>query len=317
MKKLVAGLVVLFLIGVGGSVITISASGGLNFNTADLNQSETIDGDFIQNISVESASTDVSIREAAGQGDIKVALTGKVSKKLKDDYKLKVSEKNGTLDVDLEVENIFRMGVMIIRDVKIEIIVPEKKFDTLAVQVSSGDIQADSLKSKEMKLETKSGDLMMKDLGIDGALEVHVASGDVKISDSSAKDLKFKATSGDMMIDGISAGSANLYTASGDIKIKDLTGEILAKITSGDLNISNEKASGSITAETASGDVNISFKEKPGDLAVDFKANSGEGNVQLDGFLFEEKEEDRIRGKIGSGEHLVKVNTLSGDFNLD
>ncbi|MGD6893913.1 DUF4097 domain-containing protein [Bacillus infantis] len=317
MKKLVAGLVVLFLIGVGGSAITLSASGGLNFNTVEINQSETIKADSIQHISVNSASTDVVIREAGSEKDIKVALTGKVSKKLKDDYKLKVSEDDGTLNVDLDVKNMFRMGVVIIRDVKIEVLLPKKEYEELAVQVLSGGIKAENIQSKDSIFETKSGDVALKRMEAGGQMEIQVASGDVRVEDSKAKELKVKAASGDMQIDGSAAESADLYTASGDIKISELSGDIAAKITSGDLNISNDQLAASITAETASGDVNISFKEEPSDMMVDFKATSGEGNVQLDGFLFEEKEEDRILGKIGSGEHVVKVHTASGDFNLN
>ncbi|MGD6858149.1 DUF4097 domain-containing protein [Bacillus infantis] len=317
MKKLVAGLVVLFLIGVGGSAITLSASGGLNFNTVDINQNETIEAGSIQNISVKSASTDVVIREAGSEEDIKVALIGKVSKKLKDDYKLKVSEEDGTLDVDLDVKNMFRMGVVIIRDVKIEVLLPEKEYEELAVQVLSGDIKAENIQSKDSIFETKSGDVALKGMEAGSQMEIKVASGDVRVEDSSAKELKFKAASGDMTIDGAAAETADLYTASGDIEISGLSGDITAKITSGDLSITNDQLTGSITAETASGDVAIAFKEKPSDMMVDFKATSGEGNVQLDGFLFEEKEEDRILGKIGSGEHVVKVHTSSGDFNLN
>ncbi|MGD6843517.1 DUF4097 domain-containing protein [Bacillus infantis] len=317
MKKLVAVLVVLFLIGVGGSVITISASGGLNFNTADIKQTETIEAGSIQSISVKSASTDVVIREAGSEEDIKVALTGKVSKKLQDDYKLKVSEEDGTLNVDLEVKNMFRMGVVIIRDVKIEVLLPKKEYEELAVEVLSGDIKAEAIQSKDAIFETKSGDVALKGMEAVSQIEIQVASGDVRVADSTAKELKFKAASGDMTIDGAAAETADLYTASGDIEISGLSGDILAKITSGDLNITNDQLAGSITAETASGDVAIAFKEKPSDMMVDFKATSGEGKVQLDGFLFEEKEEDRILGKIGSGEHVVKVHTSSGDFNLN
>ncbi len=317
MKKLVAGLVVLFLIGVGGSAITLSASGGLNFNTVDISQNETIDAGSIQNISVKSASTDVVIREAGSEEDIKVALTGKVSKKLKDDYKLKVSEEDGTLNVDLDVKNMFRMGVVIIRDVKIEVLLPKKEYEELAVQVLSGDIKAENIQSKDSIFETKSGDVALKGMEAGSQMEIKVASGDVRVEDSSAKELKFKAASGDMTIDGAAAETADLYTASGDIEISGLSGDITAKITSGDLSIINDQLAGSITAETASGDVAIAFKEKPSDMMVDFKATSGEGKVQLDGFLFEEKEEDRILGKIGSGEHVVKVHTSSGDFNLN
>jgi lia operon protein LiaG len=317
MKKLVAGLVVLFLIGVGGSAITLSASGGLDFNTADIKQTETIEADSIQSISVKSASTDVVIREAGSEEDIKVALTGKVSKKLKDDYKLKVSKEDGTLNVDLEVKNMFRMGVVIIRDVKIEVLLPKKEYEELAVEVLSGDIKAEAIQSKDAIFETKSGDVALKGMEAGSQLKIQVASGDVRVEDSSAKELKFKAASGDMTIDGAAAETADLYTASGDIEISGLSGDIMAKITSGDLSISNDQLTGSITAETASGDVAIAFKEKPSDMMVDFKATSGEGKVQLDGFLFEEKEEDRILGKIGSGEHVVQVHTSSGDFNLN
>ncbi|WP_433745874.1 DUF4097 domain-containing protein [Falsibacillus pallidus] len=315
MKKWVAVLLILFFIGVGGSVMTIYASGGLNFNTVDILQSKTVDGDSVQSIAVDCSSTDVSIREAQDQNDIKVKMTGNVSKKLKDDYKLNVSSDKGTLIVGLDVRNMFHVGFNV-RNVKIEITVPEKIYDRLAVQVKSGDIDVDGLKSKEANLETASGDLILKNLENASQLDIQASSGDVEIKDSHVENLKFKANSGDLVIDGVSAKTSDLSTSSGDMDISNLSGNILANLASGDLTIRNAKDTGDITADMASGDVTITFKEKPTDLAVDFKANSGDGKVQLDGFLFEEKEEDRILGKIGSGKHLVKVHAASGDFVL-
>jgi lia operon protein LiaG len=56
--------------------------------------------------------------------------------------------------------------------------------------------------------------------------------------------------------------------------------------------------------------------EKPDSLSVDFKGGSGEGTVDLDGLSYEEKSEDEILGKIGSGKYMIKARTSSGDFEL-
>jgi len=41
------------------------------------------------------------------------------------------------------------------------------------------------------------------------------------------------------------------------------------------------------------------------------------GTVDLEGVNYEEKSEDLIIGKIGDGEYELKVETSSGDFQLN
>ncbi|MDQ0860640.1 hypothetical protein [Bacillus sp. V2I10] len=53
---------------------------------------------------------------------------------------------------------------------------------------------------------------------------------------------------------------------------------------------------------TSSEEITIELAEKPDSLAVDYKGGSGEGTIDLDGLSYEEKSEDEIKGKIGSGE---------------
>jgi lia operon protein LiaG len=144
-------------------------------------------------------------------------------------------------------------------------------------------------------------------------LSVATSSGDIQAKNLSVSDLAFEATSGDMKVERVASKKAHLLSTSGDIYAEGLeaTGKLSIEATSGDIHSirSNGRTMHMIAT---SGDVSIEGISDS--LSIDFQG--GEGTVDVPGFLFEEKSEERIIGKIGKGEASLKVRTTSGDFSL-
>jgi lia operon protein LiaG len=316
MKKLVYGLLLLLAAGIAGTVATAGASGGFSFNTKEVFDEKIIANKDIKNIEIDLTSADLTLHQTSDE-DIKVELNGKANKKYSDRFQLDIDENGETLDINLAGEDRieFNFGINIV-DTNVDVYLPERVFDRINAKTSSGDIDASGIKAKEIVLNSQSGDVGMDSSASEGKTVLKTSSGDIQSLSNSAPALDLKSESGDMMIRDQKAKETLLYTSSGDINVVNAAGAVKADSSSGDIHIENKKLTGNIDAEASSGEIIIELDEKPDSLSVDFKGGSGEGTVDLDGLSYEEKSEDEIQGKIGSGKYAIKARTSSGDFQL-
>ncbi|MBB6455332.1 DUF4097 and DUF4098 domain-containing protein YvlB [Salirhabdus euzebyi] len=135
----------------------------------------------------------------------------------------------------------------------------------------------------------------------------------IKIPSNMYQDIIVESSSGDIYVNGITSDKVDLQAKSGDITIKNSFAQTaFLKANSGDITGSDLLT---VDAKTTSGDISLSTKENS--FTLQFKSNSGEGEINVPGFLFEKKEEDLIVGKLGDGEYSMSIRTNSGDFLLN
>ncbi|WP_121664356.1 DUF4097 family beta strand repeat-containing protein [Metabacillus litoralis] len=296
MKKAVLFAFFLIVVGIAGSVVTAATTDVFSLEMKDILQEEEVNGDEIQHIEVGTSSTNIKMVPSKGDS-IKVKLTGKVSEKLKDKYKLVVTEEGDTVNIDVENQDLyFYVGFSFI-ELNLEIEVPEKEYQSLVVESSSGDIDISQLKVEEFRTEASSGDITIDQISV-------------------STNNKMEASSGTIHVKNSSASVFDLGASSGDIILQNVDGHVEAETSSGSIELNNKQVTGNINALASSGDVIVQFDESPKSLAVDFRGSSGEGVIELEGFSYEDKSENIINGKIGSGEYELKVRTSSGDFQL-
>ncbi|MCM3594813.1 DUF4097 domain-containing protein [Metabacillus idriensis] len=316
MKKLVYGLLILLAAGIAGTVATAGTAGGFSFNTKEVFDEKIIANKDIKNIEIDLSSADLTLHQTSDE-EIKVELNGKVNKKYSDRIKLDVDEKGDTLDIVLSGEDRmqFSFGINIV-DTNVDVYLPERVFDRINAKTSSGDIESADIKAKEILMTSQSGDVALDSSTSEENMILKTSSGDIQSISNSASSFDLNSESGDLIIREQKAKETVLHTSSGDMNVVNTTGSINADSSSGDIIIENKKLTGNIDAETSSGEITIGFEEQPDSLEVDYKGGSGEGSVDLDGLNYEEKSEDEIKGKIGSGKYTIKARTSSGDFQL-
>lgn len=316
MKKLVYGLLLLLAAGIAGTVATAGAAGGFSFNTKEVFDEKIIANKDIKNIEIDLSSADLVLHQTSDE-DIKVELNGKANKKYSDRFQLDVDENGETLDIRLSGEDRieFNFGINIV-DTNVDVYLPERVFDRIYAKTSSGDIEASSIEAMDIVLNSQSGDVGMDSSTAEGKTVLKTSSGDIQSLSNSAAAFDIKSSSGDLMIRDQKAKETILHISSGEINIANAAGDVKADSSSGDINIENKKLTGNIDAEASSGEITIELDENPNSLAVDYKGGSGEGTIDLDGLSYEEKSEDEIKGKIGSGKYTIKARTSSGDFQL-
>jgi DUF4097 and DUF4098 domain-containing protein YvlB len=158
------------------------------------------------------------------------------------------------------------------------------------------DISVPQKLYKQLDAKTASGNIKIENLQID-QLKAHAASGDISISDIFSKDI-------------------NVNVSSGDIYAENVEGDIKTDTSSGDTYLLLNTIDHDIEMEAASGDIKVEVRNEPNDFTLDYAGSSGDGKVSLP-MNYDVKTDDEIRGKAGSGKHMLKVRTSSGDFSLN
>lgn len=203
------------------------------------------------------------------------------------------------------------------------IILPENRFLDLDISTSNGGISLTGTQAmSQFKLQTGNGNLKLWD--VVGDISAKTLNGDVdlyRIFGNATVDTQ----GGNMKGRGIS-GNTELSTLVGNISLVGSQGDINVSTKNG--NIQVDGALTALRAESLNGKISISSRFVGGDWGVysavgemylkipeyenyTFDGSSGYGNIVTDlPFLVENKE---IKGIMGTGEHLIKV---EGNSNL-
>jgi lia operon protein LiaG len=316
MKKIVSALLLMLGIGLVGTLVSVSASGGFSFETYEIKDELVIENKDVEDLNFHFASSDIEVVPTTDE-NITVELEGKISKKLKEKVSLVAEENGGQVNVTLLDKNqkVFNIGILIY-DTNIRIHVPEKEYHSTTIATESGDIRTEGILAKKLTVKANSGDVRVKTSEGRESFEVATSSGDITVEQVKSEKLTLASSSGDVYLKGSQAESTRTVASSGDVEISKASGNIETITSSGDISFSNQQPTGHIIAKSSSGDVMIEFKEKPASLELDYKGESGTGMIDLKGMSFLEKEEDRMIGQIGDGKYKLNVITNSGDFHL-
>lgn len=208
-----------------------------------------------------------------------------------------------------------------------------KKMPEVKLETSSGDVKVKELALEKVKCSTASGDITVRKavlkkvetMSSSGDLTITedtvekgkfvTASGDILVKESTMIRMETNSASGDVTITGSTVEELKSRAASGDLKIQDSQSRVLElQSASGDMEVSMEKAAEGVRANTASGDVRLSFRETAG-AEVRMDSRSGDLNLSFKGSKMEIR-----RGEIcqvGDGSCKVSVNTASGDVAVN
>jgi lia operon protein LiaG len=316
MKKIVSALLLMLGIGVVGTLVSVSASGGFSFETYEIKDEIVIENKEIDDLNFHFASSDIEVIPTTDE-NIRVELEGRISRKLKEKLSLVAKEDGNQVDVTLHDNNqkILNIGIQIY-DTNIRIHVPKKEYNSITIATASGDIGTEGILAKKLTVKANSGDIRVESSEGRESFDVITSSGDITVEQAKSEKIALASSSGDVYLKGSQATNTSTVASSGDVVLSKASGNIETITSSGDISLSNQQPTGDIIAKSSSGDVIIEFKEKPTSLELDYKGESGTGMIELKGVSFQEKEEDRIIGQIGDGKYRLNVKTNSGDFYL-
>jgi lia operon protein LiaG len=314
------------------TTIVKAVTGG--FQMVELHEFREVPASEIKRLKVTTGSTNVELTPTS-QENVILELKGQVSKKLEDAYQLNMSQSTDMLDVSISKRKSFVLFGFTIDRSKLNVRVPEKWFETLTVQTSSGDVEAEGLtanainfrassgelrvKRTETKaglsLEASSGEIRVEQLKTPAAIAIQTSSGEIDAREMEASSINVRANSGDIDVRSVVASKVSIRTSSGEIKVRELEGNLTAEASSGDIEITNRDIKGEWNLSASSGDVTVKL-DNPESVSVTFNGGSGDGKVKIKDMEYQLRTDHALVGKIGSGEHKLNVRTSSGSFRL-
>lgn len=182
----------------------------------------------------------------------------------------------------------------------------------LDVRIEHGDLDARGTKGS-IRVDSRSGDIDMSDF--EGSVEVISASGDAKIRNVRDGRVDIENKSGDIILSNVD-GSIGVRSSNGDVRLKDVAGSSMSVETvSGDIDIEMREATdGTLNLRTVSGDILIDLAGGS-NARVMLASLSGSVSSRIE-LEDEQRTQERITGKIGTGDGTIDASAVSGDVRL-
>ncbi|WP_160646670.1 DUF4097 family beta strand repeat-containing protein [Chengkuizengella marina] len=286
------------------------------FETVDIFEEKKVSGNQYKNIEIDTSSVDVNVIPTAKK-ELIVTLSGEVSKRYEEVYDLVLEERGDMLQIELKEKNIFFNVGFVINKVDLQVEIPQKLYDSVKVDVTSGDIDVAQLQANDLTLSTSSGDVTIEELNASD-VELTATSGNISAKNGViSSNMLIETSSGDIDTENIISNILTLEVTSGNIEFTNNEVKTSTlQTSSGNITIYNDEHKGDIKAKTTSGDITIDFEQENESLLIDFKTSSGDVDIRREGYLFEEKSDSKAIGKIGSGKYNIEARASSGDITL-
>ncbi len=187
----------------------------------------------------------------------------------------------------------------------------------LEVETVSADIGVTGMASRELGLESVSGDIVAN--GAPRRGEISSVSGDIRLA-MNGPDLRVETVSGQLIVQGRLDGTVALESVSGDIRL-DTLGERVRKLSassvSGDMDLGVALAEdGEVRMESVSGDLRLRL---PASLSAQVSGESFSGDLAAPGAKIQKEEfgpGSSFRVRYGAGKGDIRMQTFSGDARL-
>ena len=187
----------------------------------------------------------------------------------------------------------------------------------LDVETVSADINVSGMASRELELESVSGDIVAN--GAPRRGEISSVSGDIRLAMNSP-ELRVETVSGQLAAQGRLNGTVALESVSGGIRL-DTLGERVRKLSassvSGDMDLKLALAEdGDIRMESVSGDLRLRL---PASLSAQVSGESFSGDLAAPGAKIRKEQfgpGSSFRVRYGAGRGDVRLQTFSGDATL-
>lgn len=187
----------------------------------------------------------------------------------------------------------------------------------LEIDTVSADIDVHGMASRELSLESVSGDITAN--GAPRRAKVESVSGDINLTLNSG-DVDADTISGDLVLNGRLDGSVSVETVSGDVRV-DSKGVALSSFragsVSGDVQVRMGLAvDGVVKMESVSGDLLLLV---PRDLSAQVSGESFSGELNAPGATIDRQEfgpGSSFRTRYGAGQGQIRLESFSGDSEV-
>lgn len=276
-KKIFGISLLLFVVGASGLIWLFAKQDYFSFSLAQVDEKRTIQEAFTA-LDVSTDTADITITPSK-LSTASVRLLGEASEEQKERLQF-VSEvtTDGTLKVEVREKLHINLFFPVSGRLQVQLLLPEKTYEKLAIQTATGDIQAGILTAKEAKLTSSTGDIQLD--GFTG------------------EKMDIRTDTGDMKLAGIRS-ALEIYSATGEIDSL-----VLPQLAQ------------DVSIRTETGDIRVKVEEQPTAAKLELSTDTGSIKTTWSSLSYEEKEEHQVKASVGVGGPLLTVDTSTGDIRI-
>ncbi|WP_312116165.1 DUF4097 family beta strand repeat-containing protein [Brevibacillus reuszeri] len=276
-KKIFGISLLLFLLGASGLVWMFTKQDYFSFSLAQVNEERTIQEAFTS-VDVATGTVDVVITPSS-LPTASVRLVGEASDQQME--RMQFTSKvlpDGTLKVDVNEKLHVNLFFPVSGRLQLELYLPEKDYEKLALNTATGDIKASKL---------------------------------------SVKKTNIVSSTGDVELDGLSGESLDIQTDTGDMKLSGIRSAVQIQTTTGEIDsLLLPELVHNVSIESETGDIRIKVDQEPAAANLDLSTETGSIKTSWKSLSYELKSEKKVTGSIGTGGPTVNVRTTTGDIRI-
>lgn len=261
----------------------------LKRQAVDETKNEKIDN--INEISIDATISNINIIPEK-RSDVEAHIYGEFSSNASLEFKTQISGEKLNIYEKL-ASNLINTGNT---DLKLDIYIPQDYSKNLTIESSSGDISIkDSINLDKVVIKTKSGDMNIYNL--------------------KAASLEACATSGDFEGKDITVETASINASSGDVNIENLNGDLSGVVSSGDISVANPEFNYNMDLTVSSGDAKVTIP-KSSEFYIDAAVSSGEITCEFPVVVEGKSHGNTLRGVVGNSKNKINIKASSGDIYI-
>lgn len=184
---------------------------------------------------------------------------------------------------------------------------------SIEIALDDGDVRLEDVQSESVKIKAEDGDIVI--LGFGGSLDIGVDDGDVEVADCEPSNIVVRAEDGDVVIDrcqgdfeiAVDDGSVVVTRASASrIDVRSADGDIdLELLAATDLDL---------YVNADDGDVSLTMAPE---ISAAFSIDTDDGDIRVSSPEWVlTRRDDRVTGRIGTGEGRIRITTSDGSVTL-
>ncbi len=144
---------------------------------------------------------------------------------------------------------------------KITVYLPKTEYNSVVINLSTGDISLENLSVGSLDFKVSTGDVDLKNIQCNSILSSG-STGDITLKDVIAKEkFSIKRSTGDVKFYGCDAGEITVETDTGDVSGSLLSEKVfVTKTSTGKISVPNTVTGGKCEIKTSTGDIKITCK---------------------------------------------------------
>ncbi|NYF25485.1 DUF4097 family beta strand repeat-containing protein [Sporosarcina sp. JAI121] len=193
-----------------------------------------------------------------------------------------------------------------IKAVTLNVFIPKKLYQSIAMKTDNGRISAEKLLGKKVDANADNGRIQLREIAAT-TLVAETDNGRIDIVKVQADHLRTKTDNGRIEMHYVDADSIAAESDNGRIELKHVSGSIVGITDNGRITLQTDSLDRNIDFQTDNGSIVIQSSSEPKNVSI--HAKTGHGKIDIFG-------ERNSRTVIGAGGHTIRLKSDNGRITV-